>query len=139
MSNKLPEEIKSYEVLKRWIYKGLNCVVVLGKKNESYYCGYVGVPHGHPDWGKPDEKVKVKVHGDLSFSEQGRTQRPNGTPEDIWVDENLWWFGFDSHNSVGFDEQHHMIFEEASLEEVVSWTESLAKQLEAHSARTNLK
>jgi len=139
VSKKLPNDIKSYEVLKRWIYKGLNCVVVLRKKRESYYCGYVGVPRGHPDWGKPYEKVKVKVHSDLSFSEFGRRQREDGTPEDIWVDENLWWFGFDAHNSVGFDEQRHMIFEEASLEEVVSWTELLAQQLVVHSAKTNLK
>jgi hypothetical protein len=56
--------------------------------------GYVGVPRGHPDWGKPYEKVKVKINCDLNFSEQRPTQHPNGKPEDIWVDENLWvvWF-----------------------------------------------
>lgn len=54
-------------------------------RNPATYtlCGYVGVPFGHPYWGRHyrDLGDDIEVHGGLTFSAEG--------------DDNLWWLGFD--------------------------------------------
>jgi len=76
----------------------LDCVMV---RNEvmGNWCGYVGVPPGHPLHGKSYEGVDVEVHGGLTFADgcdetaeegHGICHIPDpGRPDDVW------WLGFD--------------------------------------------
>lgn len=57
------------------------------------WCGYVGVPPGHPWHGQPYDDVDAGVHGGLTYAEacQGsvcHVPKP-GEPDDVW------WLGFD--------------------------------------------
>jgi hypothetical protein len=81
---------------------GLACLLV----RHPYYghwCGYVGVPPGHPLYGEDynDIAVPITVHGGLTFS---NTFLIAGNPaEDIYrmqlendkLAHSRWWFGFD--------------------------------------------
>lgn len=58
----------------------------------GYRCGYVGVPEGHPWYGKDDDcegPNKVQCHWGLTYAGDGR----HFLPEDD--DSNFWYFGFD--------------------------------------------
>ena len=46
----------------------------------GYRCGYVGVPEGHPLYGKHYDDVDVDVHGGLTYSN---------------LEDELWTFGYD--------------------------------------------
>lgn len=90
---------------------GLAC---LANRNHhsGNWCGYVGVPPGHPLHGKGYDDVKIgedgypDVHGGLTFAEEcGEADAPcrgichipePGEPE------HLWWFGFDCHHGMDF-------------------------------------
>lgn len=77
---------------------GLPCLAV---RNSAFghWCGYVGVPPGHPQHGKGYDYVDAEVHGGLTFA---NTCRPGddeahgichvpepGEPDDVY------WLGFD--------------------------------------------
>jgi len=124
-------------LVKDWMYKNLRCMVVLRRTSiMEWYCGYVAVPSGHPDWGKGYEEVDVEVHGGLTFSGQGK-------PGSLWEDKQLWWFGFDcAHAEDNFYRDDYLsarpelepIVRGArkwKVEEVVEETEKLAEQLYA--------
>lgn len=79
---------------------GLDCLAV---RHPSYghWCGYVGVPEGHPAYGKKYDSVdgSVDVHGGLTFSDFCQEDEPEhgichvpfpGRPEKVW------WLGFDA-------------------------------------------
>ncbi len=57
------------------------------------WCGYVGIPPGHPWHRKPYDSIDADVHGGLTYSDecQGHVcHKPEpGEPNDVW------WFGFD--------------------------------------------
>lgn len=90
---------------------GLAC---LANRNDhsGNWCGYVGVPPGHPLHGKGYDEVKIgedgypDVHGGLTFADEcGKADAPcrgichipePGEPE------HLWWFGFDCHHGWDF-------------------------------------
>jgi hypothetical protein len=64
---------------KEWVTEaGLKAQVVATPM--GHRCGYVGVPAGHPMFGKHYDDVEVAVHGGLTYSEE---------------DEGLWCFGYD--------------------------------------------
>ena len=76
---------------------GLPCIA---RRNEHMgnWCGYVGVPPGHPCYGKNYSEVDVRVHGGLTYAsgcqkenkDHGICHVPgHGEPDDIW------WLGFD--------------------------------------------
>jgi len=83
---------------------GLDCLAVR-QPDMGHWCGYVGVPDGHPWHGKDYDDVRVPnedgdngcpdVHGGLTFSdacdEGGRICHvpQSGRPK------NVWWLGFD--------------------------------------------
>lgn len=71
-----------------WTSSGLPCVVLYRpeKHLEDYRCGYVGVPKGHPLYGKQYTELDIAVHGGLTFSDRGDGQ---------YLDRRHWWFGFD--------------------------------------------
>jgi hypothetical protein len=72
------------------------------------FCGYVGLPPGHPLHGKRYQELEeaheaLTVHGGLTFSdachEDGHichVPQP-GEPKDVW------WLGFDCNHSGDFD------------------------------------
>jgi len=73
-------------------HDGLKCLI-LRHRELGHLCGYVGVPKGHPCYGKDydhipyDDLLSVEVHGGLTFSREGNrdTSWPQG----------YWWLGFD--------------------------------------------
>lgn len=52
------------------------------KNGMGYRCGYVGIPKGHPWYGKGYDELCPEVHGGLTYA-------------DLSEDESVWWMGFD--------------------------------------------
>jgi hypothetical protein len=68
---------------------GLPCLV-----RRSYLgalCGYVGIPKGHPAFGKGYDDVDVEVHGGLTFADELKNSREE-YPDLV---DDLWLLGFD--------------------------------------------
>ena len=69
---------------------GMPCLMV--RSPHGNWCGYVGVPPGHPYHGKEYGEADVETHGGLTFAGacQGRIchEAKPGEPEP-------WWLGFD--------------------------------------------
>ncbi len=61
----------------------------------GHLCGYVGIPAGHPWYGKSDEHILMadndypEVHGGLTYSSSHKPGDPRGSKS------SLWWLGFD--------------------------------------------
>lgn len=53
--------------------------------------GYVGLPQGHPYYGKDYSSIECEVHGGLTFAGPGEALRalPLAIPD-------YWWIGFDT-------------------------------------------
>lgn len=75
----------------------LPCLIVRNPMM-GFLCGYVGVPEGHPYFGKDSDEIDIACHGGLTFSnfcaqddkEHGICHRPApGEPDKVW------WLGFD--------------------------------------------
>lgn len=76
---------------------GLPCLIVRGPSGSL--CGYVGVPEGHPYFGKEYNECSVECHGGLTFSDFcAESTDPSkhichvpapGEPD------RVWWLGFD--------------------------------------------
>ena len=74
-----------------WRHCGLPCLMLRG--DGGAWCGYVGVPPGHPLYDKPDASDDLAAHGGINFTARCRgaichVPEP-GEPEDVF------WFGFD--------------------------------------------
>lgn len=72
---------------------GFPCVMRRGSMGA--WCGYVGVPPGHPWHGKDWGSIDVEVHGGLTYAEKcnewiGVCHVPAPGESD-----NFWWVGFD--------------------------------------------
>ena len=81
---------------KHWVDQatGLDCLIV--RNRLGALCGYVGVPEGHPYYGKDyndDALCGVDVHGGLTYSDHCRGDICH-TPEEA-ANEPVWWLGFD--------------------------------------------
>jgi len=88
---------------------GLPCLIVRGP--HGGLCGYVGVPPGHPAYGKHyfDIKDQIEVHGDLTYAapcshgEQSHSIchiPAEGEPDDVH------WFGFDCAHAWDYSPSH---------------------------------
>lgn len=79
---------------------GLDCLAV--RAHHGAWCGYVGVPPGHPWHGKPSSALEhfVDIYDGLSYGalgdeESGICHVPEpGRPADVW------WIGFACMSSV---------------------------------------
>lgn len=77
---------------------GLPCL--MHRNDGGALCGYVGVPEGHPSFGKAYDDVDTDVHGGLNFASLcGELDEQNGhgichVPAE-GEPEKVWWFGFD--------------------------------------------
>lgn len=90
----------------------------------GHWCGYIGLPVGHPMHGNDYDSIDVDVHGGLTYAcDHAPLEKPDGR----------WWIGFDTAHSgdfvpgvdggkpIGSD-----TYKDASF--VVAETERLAKQ-----------
>ncbi len=75
---------------------GLPCLIVRGAVGAL--CGYVGVPKGHPWFGKDYDDVEVDVHGGLTFASPcqlgAEAEAICHKPAEGESDQ-VWWLGFD--------------------------------------------
>ncbi len=55
----------------------------------GHLCGYIGVPQGHPWYGKDYDDVECEVHGGLTYGSESDDEYPCPLPVKVW------WFGFD--------------------------------------------
>lgn len=74
-----------------WRHAGLPCLIARGPTGAL--CGYVGVPLGHPWYGRDPGDVDAHAHGGISYTgpchgEICHVPKP-GEPD------NVWWVGFD--------------------------------------------
>lgn len=93
-----------------WRAHGLPCLML---RNERFgnWCGYVGVPPGHP-WhglnaGEYGDGVDLDVHGGVTFV--GRCMQDERPPRErvCHVPQpgesgDVWWFGFDCHHFTDY-------------------------------------
>ena len=115
-------------VEKTWEHGGYPCQV---NAEMGYRYGYVGIPKGHPSYGKDFRDVDVDVHGGLIYS----GDNPDSDLEDVW------WLGFNcAHYGDLPDPQYTpqgFIHAQAlsggnhvwSLQEAMEETERMADQL----------
>lgn len=82
---------------------------------QSWRCGYVGVPKDHPLFGEDYNKPNVEVHGGLTYA-AGESVISDLLP-------GYWWFGFDCNHADDFINPKTLSY--ATLEAY-----SLAAQLE---------
>jgi hypothetical protein len=83
---------------------GFDCLARRGPMGN--WCGYVGVPPGHPAHGRDYDDVTVDVHGGLTFADTCQNDAPEvegichvpepGRPADVW------WLGFDCGHFMDF-------------------------------------
>lgn len=96
----------------QWIDEAtdLDC---LAKRNQfGTWCGYAGVPPGHPWWGTLyDERLTdlecapddiISVHGGLTYSDLCDEEAGICHVPDIGRPANVWWFGFDCAHAGDF-------------------------------------
>lgn len=75
----------------QWQEGDFACLMI--RNTLGNWCGYVGVPPGHPFHGKQYDDVDVRVHCGLTYSDECKGHVCH-TPEPGQPD-NVWWFGFD--------------------------------------------
>lgn len=122
-------------------FAGFDCL--LQRSPMSYaWCGYVGLPKGHPYYGKSynEDGIDVRVHGGLTYSEECRGAICHETDgEDI-----LHWLGFDCchyndlapglycRKDVPFEFMRKILSGQyKDLDYAMAQTKSLAEQLKA--------
>jgi hypothetical protein len=76
-----------------WRHDGVPCLVVRNVR-QGHWCGYAGVPPGHPWHGLHYSKLDdVEIHGGLTYAApcSGHICHVPQPGES----ENVWWLGFD--------------------------------------------
>lgn len=94
---------------------GLPCLAIR-HQGLGHWCGYVGVPEGHPAFGKRYDDVDVSVHGGLTFADSCREEGPQSEaichiPEPGETDK-VWWLGFDCSHAWDISPRHLKMFPE---------------------------
>lgn len=78
---------------KEWRHSsGLACLAVRANTTGAW-CGYVGVPPGHPYHGKGYDEVEVEVHWGLTYANACRG--PICHVPAPGESDDVWWLGFD--------------------------------------------
>jgi hypothetical protein len=75
-----------------WRHAGFPCLAV---RNTHFgtWCGYAGLPPGHPLYGHHDEGLDIEVHGGLTYS--GACHMHICHVPEPGEPEHVWWLGFD--------------------------------------------
>ncbi len=73
---------------------GLKCAMRRGPVGQ--WCGYVGIPEGHPLFGEDCDAVSVDVHGGLTYADDNlpSSWKLKIGRKSLYVADG-WWFGFD--------------------------------------------
>jgi hypothetical protein len=85
-----------------WRYKDLPCLLHRSPVGGGW-CGYVGVPEGHPWFGRPLcelETLDIEVHGGVTYAESCDEPICHVPREG---EGEVWWIGYDCGH--GFDVQ----------------------------------
>lgn len=112
-------------------HAGMPCI--LHRAHLGHWCGYVGVPPGHPCHGKDYDDCDVDVHGGLTYAKDCREPVCRVPKPD--EPEHLWWLGFDCANAgdIGPIDRHFWIEGYGQAHRDINYvrreTESLAEQL----------
>lgn len=90
----------------------LDCLMV--RNHFGAWCGYVGVPAGHPAYMSSYDSLDVSVHGGLTFGDTCSSEEPDGVasagichvpfegrPHDVF------WLGFDCGHAFDFQPGMH--------------------------------
>lgn len=80
----------------QWEHAGFPCLIVRNRMGNL--CGYVGVPEGHPCFGKDYESIHVHVHGGLTFADychEGKEEPRICHIPEPGQPEHVYWLGFD--------------------------------------------
>lgn len=90
----------------------LDCLML--RNHFGAWCGYVGVPVGHPAYGVEYDAVEVDVHGGLTFADKCSGENEDGTPSagicHVPLDgrpHDVWWQGFDCGHGGDFQPGLH--------------------------------
>lgn len=80
-------------------FEHLGFPCILHRNRLGAWCGYVGVPEGHPWFGKGYDDVHqlspaLDVHGGLTYAEPCRGAVCHDAPE------KRWWLGFDCSHAM---------------------------------------
>lgn len=67
---------------------GFACL--LHRNRLGSWCGYVGLPKEHPDFGKHYDNIEVEAHGGLTYGDKP------GEFIGLGVEDSRWWVGFDT-------------------------------------------
>lgn len=85
----------------------------LAKRNQmGVWCGYVGVPEGHPAHGKGYGDVEFEVHGGLTYADNCQDVEDEDQGHAIChipgpgEPKHMWWLGYDCGH--GFDRKPAM-------------------------------
>lgn len=78
-------------------HAGFACLM-LRNRHSGNWCGYVGVPNGHPAYGQDYNAVDVECHGGLTYGNKCDGAHICHVPEPGEPDD-LFWFGFDCHHA----------------------------------------
>lgn len=90
----------------QWVDEATDLDCLIHRGPMSALCGYVGVPNGHPLYGKEYGEVPVDVHGGLTYSDVCQENDQDVSRGVCHVPypgrtEDVWWLGFDCGH--GFD------------------------------------
>lgn len=76
---------------------GLPCLIT--RAHHGAMCGYVGVPEGHPYYGKDYSGLPLDAHGGITFAAPCDPSEPEATGvchiPGPGEPDHVWWFGFD--------------------------------------------
>lgn len=72
-------------------HAGFACLAL--RSHHGNWCGYVGVPPGHPAYGEKYDDVNVDVHGGLSYGR--KCDPPICHVPKPGESDDVWWLGFD--------------------------------------------
>lgn len=74
-----------------WRHRGFPCLMLRGNPRLGAWCGYVGVPPGHPWYG--DSEPECAVHGSVTYASKcaGHVCHVPQPGES----DDVWWVGFD--------------------------------------------
>ena len=80
-----------------WEASGYPALIV--RNHTGALCGYVGVPNGHPAYGKGYDEIPVyEVHGGLTYTD--RCCGPICHVPKPGESDDVWWVGFDCQHGM---------------------------------------
>jgi hypothetical protein len=134
-----------------WVDEATNLDCMAVRNHHGAWCGYVGVPEGHPAYGRDYDDVTADVHGGLSYAGRCQDSEQNGRQLTAICHqaqpgrpEHVWWVGFDCmhfmdygpamaarERVMGLDHLNGDSDQYRTLEYVVAEVGRLARQLAA--------